>query len=166
MIIVKNKSHTEYKKDYDMVITGERRDEGGMRSVPRKDNTALCFTETADGKYRLRPLYYISDIDKAWYKERYGIKYSDAYEVYGLTRTGCCGCPISYKAVDDLEKIRKYEPNVVKAAWSIFGKSYEYRMKYNEFKKQRNEAEKAKKTAEETMEGQMSFDDYPGVIPE
>lgn len=39
-------------------------------------------------------------------------------------------------------------------------------MKYNEFKKQRNEAEKAKKTAEETMEGQMSFDDYPGVIPE
>ena len=154
------------QKDYDMVITGERRDEGGMRSVPRKDNTALCFTETADGKYRLRPLYYISDIDKAWYKERYGIKYSDAYEVYGLTRTGCCGCPISYKAVDDLEKIRKYEPNVVKAAWSIFGKSYEYRMKYNEFKKQRNEAEKAKKTAEETMEGQMSFDDYPGVIPE
>ena len=154
------------QKDYDMVITGERRDEGGMRSVPRKDNTALCFTETADGKYRLRPLYYISDIDKAWYKERYGIKYSDAYEVYGLTRTGCCGCPISYKAVDDLEKIRKYEPNVVKAAWSIFGKSYEYRMKYNEFKKQRNEAEKAKKIAEETMEGQMSFDDYPGVIPE
>lgn len=153
------------QKDYDMVITGERRDEGGMRSVPRKDNTALCFTETVDGKYRLRPLYYISDSDKAWYKERYGIKYSDAYEVYGLTRTGCCGCPISYKAVDDLEKIRKYEPNVVKAAWSIFGKSYEYRMKYNEFKKQRNEAEKAKKTAEETMEGQMSFDDYPGVIP-
>lgn len=154
------------QKDYDMVITGERRDEGGMRSVPRKDNTALCFTETADGKYRLRPLYYISDSDKAWYKERYGIKYSDAYEVYGLTRTGCCGCPISYKAVDDLEKIRKYEPNVVKAAWSIFGKSYEYRMKYNEFKKQRNEAEKAKKIAEETMEGQMSFEDYPGVIPE
>ena len=47
------------QKDYDMVITGERRDEGGMRSVPRKDNTALCFTETADGHYRLRPLYYV-----------------------------------------------------------------------------------------------------------
>lgn len=110
------------QKDYDMVITGERRDEGGMRSVPRKDNTALCFTETVDGKYRLRPLYYISDSDKAWYKERYGIKYSDAYEVYGLTRTGCCGCPISYKAVDDLEKIRKYEPNVVKLRGVYSGK--------------------------------------------
>ena len=161
------KKHVAHKiqKGYDMVITGERRDEGGMRSVPRKDNTALCFTETASGQFRLRPLYYVSDNDKAWYKERYGIRYSDAYEVYGLTRTGCCGCPISYKAVDDLEKIRKYEPNVVKAAWNIFGKSYEYRMKYNEYKKQRMAVEKAVKAAEENIEGQMSFDDFPEVMP-
>ncbi len=135
------------QKDYDMIITGERRDEGGMRSVPRKDNTSMCFTETSSGKYRLRPLYYVSDADKAWYKEYYGIRYSDAYEVYGLTRTGCCGCSISYKAVEDLEKIRPYEPNLVKAAWNVFGKSYEYRAKYNEYKKKRMEEEKiAKKT--------------------
>lgn len=127
------------QKNYDMIITGERRDEGGMRSVPRKDNTALCFTENSDGQYRFRPLYYVSDADKAWYKDYYGIRYSDAYEVYGLTRTGCCGCPISYKAVDDLEKIRPYEPQVVKAAWNIFGKSYEYRKKYNEYKAKRDE---------------------------
>lgn len=125
------------QKDYEMIITGERRDEGGMRSVPRKDNTALCFGEQANGQFRLRPLYYVSDADKAWYKEYYGIRYSDAYEVYGLTRTGCCGCPISYKAIDDLEKIRPYEPNVVKAAWAIFGKSYEYRRKYIAYKAQR-----------------------------
>ena len=126
------------QKNFGMIITGERRDEGGMRSVPRKDNTALCFTETATGQYRLRPLYYVSDKDKEWYKAHYKIKYSDAYEVYGLTRTGCCGCPISYKATDDLEKIRPYEPVVVKAAWNIFGKSYEYRKKYNEYKEKRN----------------------------
>lgn len=125
------------QKDYEMIITGERRDEGGMRSVPRKDNTALCFGEQANGQFRLRPLYYVSDADKAWYKGYYGIRYSDAYEVYGLTRTGCCGCPISYKAIDDLEKIRPYEPNVVKAAWSIFGKSYEYRRKYVAYKDQK-----------------------------
>ena len=145
------------QKDYDMIITGERRDEGGMRSVPRKDNTALCFTETASGQYRLRPLYYVSDKDKAWYKERYKIRYSDAYEVYGLTRTGCCGCPISYKAVEDLEKIRIYEPNVVKAAWNIFGKSYEYRMKYNEYKKMRMQQEKV---ASENIPGQISLDEF------
>lgn len=145
------------QKGFDMVITGERRDEGGMRSVPRKDNTALCFTETSDGQYRLRPLYYVSDKDKAWYKGHYGIRYSDAYEVYGLTRTGCCGCPISYKAVDDLELIRPYEPNVVKAAWNIFGKSYEYRKKYNAYKRRR---EKERKIRESTIDGQMELSDF------
>lgn len=145
------------QKDYDMIITGERRAEGGMRSVPRKDNTALCFTETSSGQYRLRPLYYVTDADKAWYKDYYGIRYSDAYEVYGLTRTGCCGCPISYKAVEDLEKIRPYEPNVVKAAYNIFGKSYEYREKYNAYKKQRMEEER-KKAACQQLDGQMMME--------
>lgn len=136
------------QKDYEMIITGERRDEGGMRSVPRSaefmdnENNTMCFYETSNDQFRFRPLYYVTDKDKAWYKEQYGIKYSDAYEVYGLTRTGCCGCPISYKAVDDLEKIRPYEPNVVKAAWNIFGKSYEYRMKYNAYKEMRKNAER------------------------
>lgn len=144
------------QKGYDMIITGERRDEGGMRSVPRKDSSSMCFTETANGQYRLRPLYYVSDKDKEWYKDHYHIKYSDAYEVYGLTRTGCCGCPISYKAVEDLEKIKPYEPNVVKAAWNIFGKSYEYRRKYNEYKGRRRTEEKRK------SDGQQSIFDYLG----
>ena len=132
----------QVQKDYDMIITGERRAEGGMRSVPRKDNTALCFGETSSGQHRLRPLYYVSDADKAWYKDYYGIRYSDAYEVYGLTRTGCCGCPISHKAVDDLEKIRPYEPNLVKAAWNVFGDSYRYRQKYNDYKAMRRRRDK------------------------
>lgn len=136
------------QKGYDMIITGERRDEGGMRSVPRKDCSSMCFTETSSGQYRLRPLYYVSDTDKAYLKDYYKIRYSDAYEVYGLTRTGCCGCPISYKAVDDLEKIRPYEPNVVKAAWNIFGDSYRYRQQYNEYKKRRAAREKEKRQAE------------------
>lgn len=127
---------------FEMVITGERRAEGGMRSVPRKDSTTMCFAETSDGKYRLRPLYYVTDADKQWYKEYYGIRYSDAYEVYGLTRTGCCGCAISSKAVEDLEKIRPYEPNLVKAAWNVFGASYRYRQQYNEYKALRMRAKK------------------------
>ncbi len=149
------------QKDFEMIITGERREEGGMRSVPRKDNTALCFTETREGQYRLRPLYYVSDADKAWYKEYYGIRYSDAYEVYGLTRTGCCGCPISYKAADDLEIIRPYEPNIVKAAWNVFGKSYKYRAKYNQYKTERLMADRDKK---KNIDGQMSFKDFPEAM--
>ncbi len=159
----KNVAH-QIQKGYDMVITGERRDEGGMRSVPRKDNTSMCFTETASGQYRLRPLYYVSDADKAWYKEYYGLRYSDAYEVYGLTRTGCCGCPISYKAIDDLELIRPYEPNLVKAAWNVFGKSYTYRQKYNAYKAERMEREKAekKRREQEAYQGVSLFDTVEG----
>lgn len=151
----KNVAHSA-QKGYEMIITGERRDEGGMRSVPRTDNTSLCFTETASGQYRLRPLFYVSDKDKEWYKDFFHIKYSDAYEVYGLTRTGCCGCPISYKAVEDLEKIRPYEPHLVKAAWNVFGRSYMYRQKYNEYKKQRMMEEKQRKIADS---GQMTIFD-------
>ena len=140
------------QKDYDMIITGERRDEGGMRSVPRSGeaNSAMCFTETASGQYRLRPLYYVSDDDKQWYKETYGIKYSDAYEVYGMKRTGCCGCPISYRATDDLELIRPHEPNLVKAAWNVFGDSYRYRKAYNAYKAMRMALDKQ-------IDGQLNF---------
>ena len=155
----KKKSAHLIQKDYEMIITGERRDEGGMRSVPRKaeatqNGNTMCFSETSSGQYRLRPLYYVSDKDKAWYKEYRGIRYSDAYEVYGLTRTGCCGCSISYKAVEDLEKIKPYEPNVVKAAWAIFGKSYLYRQKYNEYKAERMAKEKEMK---DVLEGQLTL---------
>ncbi|MBQ8109409.1 MAG: phosphoadenosine phosphosulfate reductase family protein [Clostridia bacterium] len=147
---------------YEMIITGERRDEGGMRSVPRQGeaNSAMCFAETSNGQYRLRPLYYVSDKDKAWYRDYYAIRYSDAYEVYGLTRTGCCGCPISYKAVADLEMIRPYEPNVVKAAWNIFGNSYRYRQQYNAYKARRD-AQKRR----DNIHGQITFDELIGGTP-
>lgn len=56
--------------------------------------------------------------------------------------------------------IRPYEPNVVKAAWNIFGDSYRYRQKYNEFKQ--------KKQLEKKNAGQiqLSFErDFPEVMP-
>lgn len=154
----KNVAH-DAQKSFDMVITGERRDEGGMRSVPRKDNTSLCFSETADGKYRLRPLYYVSNADKQWYKEYHNIRYSDAYEVYGLTRTGCCGCPISSKAVADLEKIKPYEPNLYKAAWNVFGDSYRYRQQYNDYKARRAVEERKNKFQVDGGQEQIAFKD-------
>ncbi len=131
----------EIEKNYEVTITGERKAEGGVRSLG--DRT--CFDEMSNGKYRFRPLYYVSDEDKAWYKQEYGIRYSDAYEVYGMKRTGCCGCPINARAVEELELIRPWEPNVVKGAWAIFGKSYIYRQKYNEYKEARKAAEREKK---------------------
>lgn len=142
----KNPAH-EVQKNYNVIITGEREAEGGERTISAKildETETKCFYTQKDGKKRFRPLYYVTDKDKAWYKEKYGIRYSDAYEVYGLTRTGCCGCPISYKAVEDLKKIEPYEPNLVRAAWNIFGDSYRYRQEYNEFKAKKRAEEKNK----------------------
>jgi hypothetical protein len=45
------------------------------------------------------------------------------------------GCPCSSKALQDLAIAEPFEPNKVKAAFSIFSKSYEYRATYNAFKK-------------------------------
>lgn len=46
------------------------------------------------------------------------------------------------RAAADLKLIRPYEPNVVRAAWAIFGDSYRYRAQYNEYKRQRMEQER------------------------
>lgn len=150
------------QKNYEMVITGERMAEGGIRAVCKAKNISMCFSETSSGQYRFRPLIYVTDKDKAWYKDYYGITYSDAYEVYGLTRTGCCGCPISYKAVDDLEKIRPYESNLVKAAWNVFGKSYDYRAKYIAYKAARMKAEQEEWKAEAKGGYQITIFDLIG----
>lgn len=93
---------------------------------------------------------------------KYGVPFVSKIMSAGLTRTGCCGCPISYKAVEDLEKIRPYEPNVVKAAWNIFGKSYEYRKRYNAYKEERKRREEE---AANEVEGQMSIYDFIEVLP-
>ena len=154
--ICKKQPAHKLQKNYDMVITGERMAEGGIRSIRRKEYASMCFSEGGDSKFRLRPLYYVSDADKEWYKNYYGIRYSDAYEVYGLKRTGCCGCSISARAAEDLEKIRPYEPNLVKAAWNVFGPSYLYRQQYNEYKRMRNQHERTKT---EELEGQVHIDD-------
>lgn len=136
----KNPAH-RIQKDYEMIITGERQAEGGIRSIGDRAKES-CFNQLSNGQYRFRPLYYVSDADKAWYKEWRGLRYSDAYEVYGLKRTGCCGCSISARAVADLEIIGRYEPKIKKAAWHVFGESYRYRQAYEDYKRRRYEEQK------------------------
>ena len=125
-------------KDFDKVfkpdlkITGMRQAEGGRRAGSIRN----CFTPAGENNIsNYRPLWFWSDEDKRIYKEWRGIKYSDCYEIWGFSRTGCVGCPCSSKALHDLAIAEQYEPNKVKAAFAIFGKSYEYREAYNAFKK-------------------------------
>jgi 3'-phosphoadenosine 5'-phosphosulfate sulfotransferase (PAPS reductase)/FAD synthetase len=79
-------------------------------------------------------LCYWTDEDKAVYKQWRGIRYSDCYEVYGLSRTGCCGCPANSRAEQELKIAEPFEPKLVKAARNIFSDSYDYRRRYVGFK--------------------------------
>ena len=115
----------------DLKILGMRQAEGGRRTGIIKN----CFTPTSENSIaNYRPLWFWSDEDKRIYKEWRGIRYSDCYEVWGFNRTGCVGCPCNSKALQELQIVEQYEPNKVKAAFVVFGKSYEYRERYNQFK--------------------------------
>ena len=131
----------------DLQITGMRKAEGGVRSMGAIQS---CFSESRDkkGYDEFRPLWFWSDKDKQEYKEWRNIKYSDCYEVWGMKRTGCVGCPFNSKADQELAIAQEYEPQKVKAAYAVFGQSYEYRRKYIEFK------EKMKREAKGELEQQ------------
>lgn len=70
------------------------------------------------------PLFYWDDDTKQYYKEHEGIVYSDCYEVYGMKRTGCTGCPFNSRANEELKFMQEYQPNLLKACLNVFGVAY------------------------------------------
>lgn len=129
----KKQTATDFQSEYrpDLMVTGMRQAEGGRRAGVIK----TCFTPKSDkSPDNYRPLWFWTDEDKRIYKQWRGIRYSDCYEVYGMKRTGCVGCPCNSKAEQELELAEPYEPQIVKAARNVFGASYEYRRQYAEFK--------------------------------
>ena len=67
----------------------------------------------------------------------YGIVHSDCYEIWGMKRTGCAGCPLGKRFEEELELIQKYEPKFYKACMSVFGDAYEYTRKFEAFRKEK-----------------------------
>ena len=105
-----------------------------------------CFDQPAEGETpTYRPLFFWSDEDKRQYKEHYGVRYSDCYEVWGMKRTGCAGCPFNSRFEEELELIQKYEPRLVAAVQNIFGDSYEYIRAYRAFKEDLKRQKKDKR---------------------
>ena len=117
----KKKPLKQYAKqnNIDMSVTGERREEGGQRSIAHKS----CFEQQKEiDKYM--PLWWWSNETKAQFKAAEGIRFSDCYEVYGLRRTGCVGCPFNLNIANDLQVMYRFEPKLFKACMSVFGESY------------------------------------------
>lgn len=118
------------KNDIELSLVGVRKAEGGARSSAYK-NCFSCNTDTPD---EYRPIFWYKEETKRVYEESFDILHSKCYTEYGLKRTGCAGCPYGKDFEFELEVIKKHEPNLYIAVNNIFGNSYEYTRKYNEFK--------------------------------
>ena len=121
----------KYRKQIDAQIQfiGIRKAEGGTRSTTYNN----CFI---DGKHGIQhfPLFWWTNEDKEEYEKYQKIKHSDAYTIYGCTRTGCAGCPFSANCFNEIEMLKTFEPNLAKAVSAIFKPALEYRKYYIEFR--------------------------------
>lgn len=125
--------------DFDLSIIGVRKAEGGVRSSAYKN----CFTPATDTTIdEYRPIFWYKQDTKNLFKSHYGITHSDCYEVWGLPRTGCSGCPYAKDFESELEAVAKYEPKLYNALNKVFGQSYEYTRKYREFQRMMKEKQK------------------------
>lgn len=121
--------------DYDLTVSGVRRSEGGVRSSAFK----TCYDAGFGGPGQYRPLFWFTNEDKQQYKEYYGIVNSDCYEVWGMTRTGCAGCPFARDFEQELALADQYEPKFGTAARAVFSDSYAYTNEYKEFRRKKEQ---------------------------
>ena len=126
----KDLAHNKIKEGYDLHITGVRKAEGGVRATAYKS----CFDNTDKGYDNFRPIFWFKDDDKLDYRKLFNVSNSKCYSVYGLKRTGCCGCPYGKDNNFELKILEEHEPKLYKAVTNIFKDSYEYTKLYQEFK--------------------------------
>ena len=93
---------------YDLMITGIRKAEGGIRAASYKN----CFSENDDGADFYRPLFWYTNQDKIDYENAFNVTHSRCYTKYGLNRTGCAGCPFEKYFEHELEVVKEFEPKL------------------------------------------------------
>lgn len=129
--------------NYDLNVNGMRRSEGGSRSTKIKG--CFDFGDKLDVKTKnkgliyksvdsYRPLFWLSDEDKNYYNEKYKIKNSDCYEVMGMKRTGCAGCPFGRNLEQERQLMKEYDSVLNNRVTSMFKNAYTYHELYNEFR--------------------------------
>ena len=122
-------------KNFDLSCVGIRQAEGGVRATKYKN----CYTAELEGADQYRPLFWFTDADKKAYDGHYNIRHSDCYEVWGMKRTGCAGCPFNLKWKEELMLAEKHEPKFHKAMMKVFSQSYTYRLEFEKFREEMRE---------------------------
>lgn len=110
-----------HENGIDLNVTGERKAEGGQRAGAHKS----CFEIHKDGGHKYMPLWWWSNETKKQFKAAEEIRFSDCYEIYGLKRTGCVGCPFDVNIANCLNIMYEHEPKLFEACISVFGTAYE-----------------------------------------
>lgn len=117
---LKKKPFKEYAKEHGIkgYFTGERLAEGGIRQAQIKKRVAsgkpICTR--ISGNYIIKqPIVDWSDEMVDQFVEQYQVPLSDAYTKYGMTRTGCAGCPFTKDLANELRVIKEFEPKRYKA---------------------------------------------------
>ena len=129
----KKKPSAKYAKinQIDLQIIGMRKSEGGKRSELKK-----CIYIHGSQKYYY-PIFWWNNQNRNDYAKKYGIIPSKCYTEYGLTRTGCAGCPFGMRynnSIDELEIIKQNEPKLYGAVNKIFSDSYKWTKMYHDFR--------------------------------
>lgn len=125
----------------DCMCTGIRRAENGIRITMK-----TCFTRDKEpGSDYFMPLFWLNGEDEAEYFKKFNVRHSDCYEVWGMERTGCVGCPYNRKLNQEKQFIEKYEPKIYKAVCNVFKDAYRYTAEYNEFYNRKQAEEKLRK---------------------
>ena len=123
------------KNKTDLSMYGVRKAEGGTRATAYKN----CFTSYENSADEYRPIFFFTNETKRKYEEAYNVTHSLCYSEYGLTRTGCAGCPFGSDFEFELKVIEEHEPKLFKAVNNIFGKSYEYTRGYYSFREKQED---------------------------
>ena len=135
------KKKVKAQLDYDLMIVGIRKAEGGIRSSKYEN----CYSTNLDEPDNYRPLFWFKNEDKEVYDDIFTIKHSDCYCKWGFARTGCVGCPFNRRVLTDLNIIKRYEPNMYKAVNNIFKESYEYTKQYRQFVREMKDKERGRR---------------------
>lgn len=118
-----------------IMISGVRKAEGGFRSISMHS----CTNIKREGEGDFRPIFWFTEEDKKTYCDAFGVEHSFCYNApdYPLKRTGCCMCPLALERnlQNEMKFAKTYEPLMYRAAWNVFGPSYELAAEYREFQK-------------------------------
>lgn len=124
----------DFEKENDMCgsFSGVRTAEGGTRSMAY--DSCVKIKRKGDKEFVMSmPIIDWNDQIMDEFIEKFGVELSDAYKVYGCTRTGCCACPYSQNLSEELRMLYEYEPSKYKAMMHWMKDVYMYQLVECEF---------------------------------